>query len=83
LSVLHAGAHERFPGESELCWQALRFVADHEARASAAYLVAGFSSEKDRALFALYPDQRAPIVDRVLEDGGLRADRGRWVELVL
>ena len=83
LSVLHAGAHERFPGESELCWQALRFVADHEARASAAYLVAGFSGEKDRAFFALYPDQRATIVDRVLEEGGLRADRGRWVELVL
>jgi len=83
LSVLHAGAHERFLGESELCWQVLRFVADHEARASATYLVAAFSSERDRALFALSPDQRALIVDRVLEEGGLRADRGRWVELVL
>jgi len=83
LSVLHAGAYERFPGESELCWQALRFAADHEARACAAYLVAAFAGEKDRALFALYPHQREPIVDRVLEEGGLRADRDRWVELVL
>jgi len=83
LSVLHAGAYERFPGESELCWQALRFAADHEARACAAYLVAAFACEKDRALFALYPHQREPIVDRVLEEGGLRADRDRWVELVL
>lgn len=83
LSVLHAGAHERFPGESELCWQALRFVADHETRASAAYLVAAFAGEKDRALFALNPDQRPLIVDRVLEEGGSLDDRGRWVELVL
>jgi hypothetical protein len=83
LGVLHAGVHERFPGEPELCWQVLRFVADYEARASAAYLVAAFSGEKDRAFFALHPDQRAPILDSVLEEGGLLDDRGRWVELVL
>jgi hypothetical protein len=83
LSLLHAGAHERFPGESELCWEALRFVADHEARASEAYLVTAFAGEKDRAIFVLHPDQRAPMVGRVLEEGGLLADRRRWVELVL
>lgn len=83
LVALHAGARERFHGESEFCWEALRFVADHEARASAAYLVTAFGGEKDRALFALHPDQRVPIVERVLKDCGLRADRGRWVEFVL
>jgi hypothetical protein len=45
--------------------------------------VAAFAGEKDRAIFALHPDQRAPMVGRVLEEGGLLADRGRWVELVL
>lgn len=78
-----AGASERFPGETELCWDALRFVAGHELRISASYLVAAFANEKDRAIFALHPEERASLVDRVLEEGGLYADRGRWMELVL
>jgi hypothetical protein len=84
LAALHAGgAPERFPGETELAWAALRFMADHELRASASYLVAAFASEKDRAIFALRPGQRMPMVNRVIDQGGLLADRGRWVELVL
>ncbi len=83
LVALRAGACERFPGESEFAWDALRFVADHEARASASYLVAAFASERDRAVFSLHPEQRAALVERVLENGGLRADGSRWVELVL
>lgn len=78
-----AGASERFPGETELSWDVLRFVADHELRASASYLVAAFANEKDRAIFALHPEQRASLVDRVLQEGGLYADRGYWMELVL
>ena len=83
LTALYAGAHERFRQETEFAWDALRFVADHEACASASYLVAAFASERDRAAFSLHPERRTAIVDRVLEDGGLRADRGRWVGLVL
>lgn len=83
LTAFYAGARERFPQETEFAWNALRFVADHEARASASYLVAAFASERDRAAFSLHPEQRTAIVDRVLADGGLRADRGRWVGLVL
>ena len=83
LVALHAGGAERFRGETELAWDALRFVAGHEARASASYLVAAFASERDRAVFALHPEQRGAMVERVLDDGGVRADRGRWVELVL
>lgn len=82
LAALNAGADERLSGESEFCWESLRFVADHEARASAAWLVAAFGGEKDRALFALHPSQRVPMVEGILDDGGLWADRGRWVELV-
>jgi hypothetical protein len=83
LVALHTGARERFPGESEFCWEALRFVAEHQARASAAFLITAFGSEKDRALFALHPDKRMSMVEGVLEEGGLRADRGRWVEFLL
>ena len=83
LVAIDAGAQERFFQETECAWDALRFVADHEARASASYLVAAFASERDRAVFSLHPEQRGVMVERVLENGGLRADRGRWVELVL
>jgi len=83
LMALRGGARERFPQETELAWDALRFVADHEARASASYLVAAFASERDCAAFALHPERRAALVDRVLEEGGLRADHGRWMGLNL
>lgn len=82
LAALHAGAPEHFPGETEFAWDALQFVADHQARASAAYLVAAFAAERDRAVFALHPDQRMPMVERLLNDGWLQTDRG-WMELSL
>ncbi len=58
LTALHAGAYERFPQETEFAWDALRFVADHKARASASYLVAAFAGEWDRAAFSLHPERR-------------------------
>jgi hypothetical protein len=45
--------------------------------------VVAFAAEKDRAAFVLHPERRAAMVDRVLGEGGLLADRGRWLELVL
>lgn len=83
LVAVHAGDRERFPGETELAWSALQFVVDHYAHTSAVYFVAAFASEKDRALFALHLDERARVVERLLEDDRwLRTDRG-WMEFSL
>lgn len=83
LTTLYHGSRERFFGEAEFAWDALQFVADHWALASASYFVAAFASEADRAKFALNRVARAEMVERVLADGGLHGDRGRWLEFAL
>ncbi len=83
LAELQAGAPEFFPGENEFCWTALKFAADHWARASGSYFLAAFGGERDRACFSLHPELRAQMVETVLIEGGLVKDRGGWQELVL
>ncbi len=83
LAELEAGAPERWAGEREVAWEALRLVADQEAGAAAAYYVAAFSSPAERALFSLRAGERPKMVRGAL-DAGLVADgKGHVIEIVL
>ncbi len=83
LAELQAGAPERWADEKEVCWEALRLVADQEAGAAAAYYVAGFSSPAERARFALRPGERSKMVRGALGAGLVADGKGHVMEIVL
>ena len=82
LAELNRGARERFRGEHEIAWEALRFVADHEASAAAAYYIAAFGSQVDQASFALRPAERERMIQSTLERGFVEDESEHRVEVL-
>lgn len=74
---------ERFVGEREVGWWVLEIVAKEMPQAAAVYAVAAFSNSQTRARFATHPEERAALVDRCLEVGGIYDDRGKFRGLTL
>jgi hypothetical protein len=83
LSQLRNNQPERFPGEAELVWEALKMVADCIPKTVAAYMVAAFSDQKTREKYAGETDERDALVARCMTSGGVWDDRGHFLELIL
>ena len=77
------GGIERWPGETELAWQALAEVYRQMPRAAAAYNVISFASRKDRLAFAVDPQARERLINDALEDGHVPDERGYRFGLIL
>jgi phage/plasmid primase-like uncharacterized protein len=67
----------------ELCWEALKFVADTLRRADAAYCISAFAAALERARFALHPELRPAMIDAALELGFLTNAKGYQFEVPL
>ena len=84
LAVLLDGPdHERFAGETEFVWEALKLVAEQMPRAASAFTVISFADQRSRTDFSLRSECRAALVDGCLEDGGACNDRQHFVGMVL
>ena len=83
LAELNRGAPEKFLGETDIAWEALRFVSESEIQVCAAYYIAAFASQEDRARFCLRPTERAEMIRYVLECGFVVDGRGHAMEIVL
>lgn len=81
LSILLAGERERWVGETEIAWGALKYVAERLPEALAEYYLLSFGSEKQRFEFVRCPTDRGFLVERTLLLGGLEDDVGRFVEV--
>lgn len=80
---LENGRAERWPGETDWAWEALRFVCEAMPGADAAYCIATFSAPVERAAFALHPEQRDAIIQAVLERGYVSDAEGHRFEVGL
>jgi phage/plasmid primase-like uncharacterized protein len=67
----------------ELCWAALKFVADTLPRTDTAYCIATFSVAVERARFALRPELRPAMIDSALERGFVATAKGYRFEVAL
>lgn len=83
LAAISRGDPERFIGEAELAWSALKYVADEMPLAAAAYTVIAFDNELNRAQFVLRPEEGGTVAAEALLSGGITDDRGRLFEVLL
>ena len=83
LAELNRGAGKKFLGETDIAWEALRFVSENEIQVCAAYYIAAFASQEDRARFCLRPTERAEMIRYVLECGFVVDGRGHVMEIAL
>jgi len=83
LRDMSNGACERWPGEGELAWDALRFVANQMRGADAAYCIAAFSPLVERARFAIHLGRRHAMIQEVLERGYVADAKGYRFEVNL
>jgi CHC2 zinc finger len=67
----------------ELCWDALRFVADTLPRTDTAYCIAAFAAGVERAKFALHQVLRPAMIDAALERGFVTKANGDRLEVPL
>jgi hypothetical protein len=67
----------------ELCWEALKFVADTLRRADTAYCISAFAAALERARFALHPELWPAMIDAALEHGFLTNAKGYQFEVPL
>jgi len=67
----------------ELCWAALRFVADTLPRTDAAYCISAFAGAVEQARFALHPELRPAMIDSALERGFVATAKGYRFEVAL
>ncbi len=65
----------------QLCWDALKFVADNLPQRDAAYCIAALAAPLERAEFAMYPDQRARMIAVALERGYVSDAKGYRFEV--
>lgn len=81
LAALHKGARPRIAAEEDVAWSALALVARQELRATAAYSIAAFGSEAERARFTLQPGERDEMIEAVLQAGFIEGDGGAITEV--
>ena len=78
-----AGARERFKEEKKFLWDGVDFAAKYLPRALVAYSILSFSNTEDRARFALRPEERDGMIERVMMAGRVTTDAGRIVEVLV
>jgi len=83
LNALHLGAPERWPGETELCWDALAKAYRQMPHAAATYNVISFAPQRDRLAFALDAKTREQLVEEALERGFVAGTRCYHFEVIL
>lgn len=76
LAAICGGSSERFVDEADFCWAALQFVADHELRAHAGYILAALAAPAKRVHWALHADDRVAMIEAALELGWVAGKRG-------
>ena len=82
LAALNRGEPERFHGESEALWRMLKAAHTLLDFELSAYTLLSFAAPAERAKFVLLPDQRNEMIRSVRQDGGVRDDAGRFVEVL-
>lgn len=60
----------------ELCWAALKFVADTLPHTDTAYCIAAFAPPLERAKFALHPELRTGMIATAMERGYVSDAKG-------
>jgi hypothetical protein len=83
LNEFENGKPERWPGETDWAWEALRFVYGAIARAETAYCIAAFSAPVERAAFALHPERHSTMIDEALQRGYVADAKGLRFEVNL
>ncbi len=82
LAVLNRGEPERFHGECEVLWRMLKAAHTLLEFELPAYTLLSFAAPAERARYIVLPDQRNEMIRSVRQNGGLRDDAGRWVEVL-
>jgi len=82
LEELHFGGSERWRGEYDGCWGWLRALRGLLRDYLAAYSLLTFAPALERARFALSPQMRQQMIDRIRWAGGCFDDEGRWMEVL-
>lgn len=83
LCEIENGKLERWPGEADWAWEALREITAQMSRADTAYCLAAFSAPVNRATFALHPELRPAMIAATLEQGFIRGAKGQIFEVAL
>ncbi len=68
---------------TELCWSALKFVADTLPSKDVAYCIVAFAAPSERATFALFPGRRETMIQDAMERGYVADAKGYRFEVPL
>jgi hypothetical protein len=81
LSHLQRGTPEAFAGESESLWAMLQASSNMLRRELPAYMLLSFGVLEARARFVLQPAERDQIITAILDEGSVRAEDGKLIEV--
>ena len=67
---------------SECAWKAIALVNNWLPRVAAGYTILSFANAKERARFALHPEQAEEIIDQTIHRGFVMDDKVRFCEVL-
>jgi hypothetical protein len=83
LRSMHRGEQERWPGETDLAWEAMADISQQTPRAVAAYSVISFAPAEVRFAFAMDAEAREECIDDALNCGWVADSKGHRFEVLL